>query len=325
MNGVNLGGWLVTERWITPSLYNGLDALDEYGLCQKLGLKAHVRLNRHYNSWIQEKDIAWIAENKLDALRVPIGYWIFGGEAPFVANIEYLDWLMMMAEKYELKVIIDLHGAPGSQNGEFHSGLAGAVGWPKQQVNIQKTVDVIERLAQRYKKSPALHGIELLNEPSRKIPKRTLWQYYEKGYEAVRRQCDGNVAVIISDGFRPRYWRRFIKQPQYINVIMDIHLYQLTGFIDRLLSLEGHIFKTNYSWRKLLNNPRNQPAIVGEWGLHLDKSVRGVKNYDRALYSYGTAQQEVFKIAQGNFFWTYKTEDGGPWSYRDCVKFGWLN
>lgn len=30
------------------------------------------------------------------------------------------------------------------------------------------------------------------------------------------------------------------------------------------------------------------------------------------------------ETTHGWFFWTYKTESGGGWSFRDCVKRGWL-
>jgi hypothetical protein len=52
---------------------------------------------------------------------------------------------------YGLKCIIDLHAAPGSQNGMEHSASRdGSVDWPSE-VNIQKTLDVINFLAQRLK------------------------------------------------------------------------------------------------------------------------------------------------------------------------------
>ena len=32
LKGVNLGGWLVLEKWITPSLFDGTNAVDEFHL-----------------------------------------------------------------------------------------------------------------------------------------------------------------------------------------------------------------------------------------------------------------------------------------------------
>jgi glucan 1,3-beta-glucosidase len=42
---------------------------------------------------------------------------------------EYLDRAIGWARKYNVKVILDLHGAPGSQNGFDNSGQRGAANW----------------------------------------------------------------------------------------------------------------------------------------------------------------------------------------------------
>jgi hypothetical protein len=31
-----------------------------------------------------------------------------------------------------------------------------------------------------------------------------------------------------------------------------------------------------------------------------------------------------FDAAPGWFFWTFKTDEGGAWSFRDCVQRGWM-
>lgn len=50
---------------------------------------------------------------------------------------------------FEIKCIIDLHAAPGSQNGMEHSASRdGTTGWPTTD-NISETLDVIEFLASR--------------------------------------------------------------------------------------------------------------------------------------------------------------------------------
>lgn len=61
-------------------------------------------------------------------MRLPVGYWIIAPEKPYREGIRYVDWAFRMAEKYQLQVLLDLHGAPGSQNGNDHSGRAGEVG-----------------------------------------------------------------------------------------------------------------------------------------------------------------------------------------------------
>ena len=57
--------------------------------------------------------------------------------------------------KYDIQVIIDLHAAPGSQNGNEHSGTRdGSLEWGKTDDTIQQSVAVIDFLAARYIPSP---------------------------------------------------------------------------------------------------------------------------------------------------------------------------
>ena len=55
-------------------------------------------------------------------LRIPVGYWAFGNFAegtPYVKGAEaHLDNAIGWARKNGMKVWVDLHGAPGSQNGK---------------------------------------------------------------------------------------------------------------------------------------------------------------------------------------------------------------
>lgn len=57
----------------------------------------------------------------------------------------------MVDRKYNLGVIVDLHAANGSQNGDEHSGTRdGSKEWGTTDENIDQTVAVIDFLASRY-------------------------------------------------------------------------------------------------------------------------------------------------------------------------------
>ena len=80
IRGVNLGGWLLLERWITPSVFGDSQARDEFSLCSELGAEAASVLKIHRDNFITEADFAWIANHGLNAVRLPVGYWVFGDE-----------------------------------------------------------------------------------------------------------------------------------------------------------------------------------------------------------------------------------------------------
>ena len=69
--GVNLGGWLVLERWITPSLFAGMKAEDEWSYMQET-TDAKTRIERHRQDFITEADFKWIARSGLNAVRLPL-------------------------------------------------------------------------------------------------------------------------------------------------------------------------------------------------------------------------------------------------------------
>lgn len=328
-NGVNLGGWLVLERWITPSVFSGLLAEDEYTFVKENGEEAILALEQHRQNFITSADLEWLKENEINALRVPVPHWIFGGFDSYVAGVEYVDWLMDEARRLDLKVVLELHTAPGSQNGHDHSGKKGAVGWHKSPTLISTTLDVIELIAARYGGSSHLLGIGLLNEPSSKIDSFLLQVYYQEGYKRVRRHCTDQVAVIINDQFNPLEWMGIMTEPDFTNVWLDTHLYQAFSHEDKHASFENVLSKVNMEWLELIKGiESNRKLMIGEWSLGLNESVfKGMDNSEKsqALSKFYASQTAGFSKATAQFFWTYKTENMNGWSYRDVVKSGKAN
>jgi len=340
--GVNLGGWLVLEKWITPSLFSGTLATDEFGLMSQLhgtslpnitGQEAAssqsdankaTRLQQHRASFITEPDIAWIRDHGMNAIRLPVPHWVFGGFEPYVECQAQVDWLLDMATKYDLKVLIDLHTAPGSQNGYDHSGQAGQINWHKDQASIDQTVAVIRQLAERYGQHPQVIGFELLNEIHSKVPTQATEQYYLAAQAAVAPLAPGKLS-IIGDCFAPVKWQSFAGQH---NMALDSHHYQVFTNQEKRMSLVNHIKKAKYDWADLIAGvQRYTPQIVGEWSAALDnQTFRGFDAYerDKGYLAYATAQIECFNKALGWFYWTLKTEDDGAWSCQAAVKRGWL-
>ncbi len=329
LRGVNLGGWLVLEPWMTPALFAGIDAPDELTYCQKAGKRQLDRLAHHRDQFITKKDFQWLKAHGIGAVRIPVGYWLFGDVDPFAGTVTYLDKAFEWAEATGLKVLISLHGAPGSQNGEMHSGQKGSVAWHSDEANIDMTLDIVKRLAERYHRSPAMLGISLLNEPSTSLPKRTLKRFYRQAHRIIRQQAGKKVWVVFSDGFQPSRWSFVLHRWLYPRTYIDTHQYQIYTQADKAMSVADHLRRTVADVPLVLNRMRrHHPVIVGEWSAALDPlSMTGLDTEEtqQAYAAYITAQIQAYDRMDAWFYWNYKTEGGGPWSYRDCYEKGWFD
>ena len=89
--GVNLGGWLVLEPWVTPSLFYQFEgrpanetAMDMHGFCRVLGAQeANRQLRIHWEKWVTEEHLAELASRGINALRVPVGDWMWTPYWPY--------------------------------------------------------------------------------------------------------------------------------------------------------------------------------------------------------------------------------------------------
>ena len=328
LRGVNLGSWLILERWMVPTLYGSSKAQDEYTLCSDLGTKAQSHLDRHRDKFITSADFRWIRDYGLNAVRLPVGYWALEAQGPFVESSRYIDFALDECHRNGLKLLLDLHGAPGSQNGWDHSGRSGPINWHKDPQNIAETTRVLESFAQKYGKHPALFGIELLNEPRNSIPLEILQQFYQDTYIALRKHLDPQVAIVVHDSFRPLAWTNFMQEPAFTNVILDTHLYQC--FDDKSKSrdaFEQIAFSANRNSELNKMQSEELPTLVGEWSLSLPP--HSVKNLSRlqlesATRAYGSTQILNYEATRGWFFWSYKLEAKSEWNFRYCAERNWL-
>ncbi|MBC8140004.1 MAG: glycoside hydrolase family 5 protein [Armatimonadetes bacterium] len=327
--GVNLGAWLVLEKWMTPSLFAGLKAGDEYTLSQELGkTKTAALLKKHRDTFITDADFAWIAERGLNAVRLPVGYWIAEENPPYVSGWATVERAFAQAKKHGLGVLLDLHGAPGSQNGMDHSGKSGELGWHKSPENLAQTLRVLENLSARVKGYTNLLGVELLNEPLWDVPMDVLKKFYRDAYPLVRKQIPADKFVVMHDGFRSGDWKTGFGEPDMKNTILDTHLYQCFTEADKKHDMHAHIEIAGLERKRLLDEMQKaMPVIVGEWSCGLPgESLRGLDAFEKrvAERAFGDAQLMSYETSRGWFFWNYKTESEGGWNFRDCVKRGSL-
>ncbi|KAG8922498.1 exo-1,3-beta-glucanase, partial [Tulasnella sp. 408] len=257
IRGVNLGGWFVLEPWVTPSIFNqtGNDLIvDEwtYGAYQPREVAQPI-IERHWDTWITEEDFAAIADTGLNHVRIPIPYWSVPtantSTAPFLSGswsrlLRAVSW----ASKYDLSVIIDIHGAPGSQNGYDNSGQRlDHPQWQTAPENVEHTRQVFSVLLNEFgnfdKWGGTVGAIEALNEPAGFLPDvlPVMNQYWHdtygilrdfrmrRGTESAEGTVDPNeIKMVIMDGFTGvQNYNGFLASPQAEGVMMDTHNYQI--------------------------------------------------------------------------------------------------
>ncbi|SGY89872.1 BQ5605_C039g11774 [Microbotryum silenes-dioicae] len=206
--GVNFGGWLTIEPFIAPSLFEPFNspsnlpnatnnAIDEWHLSQALGSNLTSVITNHYETFITEKDFAEVAGAGLNWVRIPIPWWIievWDGE-PFLANVGWTYFLKAIAwaRKYGIRINLDLHAVPGSQNGYNHSGKQGSINFLNGVMgiaNAQRTLDYIRTLTEfisqpQYKNVVPMFSV--LNEPyGTTIGVDALRHFYYETYSMMR-------------------------------------------------------------------------------------------------------------------------------------------
>lgn len=323
MKGVNLGGWLILERWMTPSLFEGTDAADEYTFMQTGG--SREKIEAHRRTFITEADFVWLAGHDIEAIRIPVGYWLFEADGPYTPTIAYLDWAVRMAKKHGLKVLIDLHGAPGSQNGRDHSGRSGKAEWYGESAYRRRTIDVLVRIAEKYRAEPAVWGLQLLNEPKIGLLQWKLRRFYKEAYRKVADAGRPGLVVVFHDAFTPRLLSAAIWPRSDCPVAMDIHWYHFTDWLHRWLPLEWYFRKVRRRGALIGRLQAHQPVIVGEWSIVIAAEI--LRKYPSSEHAglmrrHGEMQLDAYAAAAGWFYWSYKTEEPGVWNFRSLVEKG---
>jgi glucan 1,3-beta-glucosidase len=85
LKGINLGGWLVAERWMTPDLFANVQSDGEIALVRELGKEeAARRLEAHRGTFITKNDFYLIQQRGFKVVRLPVGYWLFEETPDFI-------------------------------------------------------------------------------------------------------------------------------------------------------------------------------------------------------------------------------------------------
>ncbi|KAK4740859.1 hypothetical protein SAY87_024447 [Trapa incisa] len=288
----------------------------------------------HWETFIVEEDFKWMSENGLDGVRIPVGWWIASDPTPPLpyvgGSLQALDNAFLWAQKYGLKVIIDLHAAPGSQNVYDHSSSRdGSIEWGSTNSNIQQTFSLFGRdlknniYPNRYARIPSLYAVELLNEPQAPgVSLESLESYYSAGYKAVRRHSS-TAFVILSNRLSLSDSRELLPLASGLSgSVIDVHYYNLFSNDFNGMTVQQNIdavYNRTVDLNKITTS--NGPlTFVGEWVA--EWKVKGAKAEDYQRFA--SAQQKVYGRATfGWAYWTLKNVNN-HWSLKWMINNGYI-
>lgn len=291
--------------------------------------KAKQVLEKHRNTFLNVGDFEFLYRHGINTVRIPVGWWIAydpDPPAPFIGGtLEAPDNAFSWAEDYSIKCIIDLHAAPGSQNGMEHSASRdGTTGWPTSSGYISQTLHVIDFLASRYAKHPAFLGIELLNEPSAaEVPLDTLVSYYKQGYEVVRKYSPSAYVIICQRIGSADPLELYQADIGSDNLVVDLHYYNLFDtFFVNLSAIDNiqFIYKSREAQLQALNGANGPLVFIGEWVNEWNVTSGSQSEYQ----DFGRAQLEVYNAASfGWAYWTLKN-DRKHWDFEWNIRNNYL-
>ena len=352
--GANLGNWLVLEKWMGTSPLSSAKSEDDRGLIDEFDPEElALALERHRSTYITEFDFVWMAQSNIDLVRIPVPYYLFGTEH-HAACVEHLDNAFMWAERWGLKVLVDLHTVPLSQNAFDNGGYMGLCAWAQDPARIDFAIDVLEKIARRYAGNAALWGIEALNEPasefvlnmnlknygadypervarSKVISRETLLDFYDRVYQRLRPIVGPEVALVYHDQFDLASWDELLPEDRYENIVIDTHMYlNFNDFGFKSFDVAEYQAKIAEFADQVRAAAKHHQVLVGEWclGNHSphkkELDDEGKRDFYRAL---SDAQLDAWDEGIGGCYWSYRVDDPDhlDWDLRHCVAKGWVD
>jgi len=259
-------------------------------------------LDAFEGAWITEADIAWIAAQGFNVVRVPIGYRSLVRGADVDAP-DALDWnplaekrltdLLDWCARHGVYAVVDIQEAPGGQN--TYSGTSGLYSNPHMQ---DLTVQMWEHLSDLMKDRDEVAAYSLLAEPYGAPDADARDVMYDRLVKAVRARGDTHLCVI-HDGFMGMDTLPLPSKYGWSGVIYSTHLFEWTTTdLDGFKFLFDGVYDTKF---RDAQAAQGVPYYIGSFSTFLDADWA----YDAAGYEAWWHQQRGYSWS----VWTYKRLD----------------
>jgi hypothetical protein len=297
IKGINLGNWLVPEGYMFK-FKHALSPTEVAGVVETLVGPARAAdfWTEFRDIYIAKEDIDFIKAAGFNTVRVPLNWRLFVEPGSGATDDKFdgagwalLDRLVQWCKEDGLRVIVDLHAAPGGQTGVNHDdgpGFPLTFYVPRYR---DQTIALWRELAAHYRDETAILGYDLLNEP---ISPYNDVDYLDPQLEplyrdivAAIRSVDRSHVVLLAGAQWSTNFSVF-GRPFDSNAVYEYHKFWANPTRD---ALQDYLDFSN-RW--------NVPVMIGETGEYTDSWNEKFRRL-----------HERFNI--GWCFWTYKNLDTG--------------
>jgi len=172
LRGMGLGGWLVPEGYMMgTSAFANSPSQIRSKIEAVAGKENRIKFYKEFEkNFFTRADMDTLKQWGFNSVRLPFHYanltppdspgvWLEPGFAVFVSVIAW-------GKANQMYVILDMHCAPGAQNGEPISDSDGQARLWQESRHRDRTVAIWRKIAERYKDEPWVGGYDLINEPA---------------------------------------------------------------------------------------------------------------------------------------------------------------
>ena len=264
LRGTNAGGWLVQENWMNPTNASDQKTMMTT-LANRFGTSKRDELVSTYeNNYWTTQDFDNCAEMGMSVIRLPFTYMnLCDDNGNLKSNaFDRLDWFVQNCSQRGMYVILDMHGAFGSQNGMDHSG---EINDGKQlyynQSNKDKTLNLWKKIAEHFKGNPAVAAYDILNEPGIKAAATYSlhWDFYNEIYNTIRSKDRNHIIIMESCWDADNLPRP--SQYGWTNVAYEYHYYPWSA--QNSSDAQKSYFSSKVS--DIANHNYGVPTFVGEF------------------------------------------------------------
>lgn len=160
-------------------------------------------------------------------------------------KLDHLEHVVLpLARKYGIRLVIDLHVAPGGRRGSEMNMFFDAK-W------ADHFIACWQRIATRFKGRPEIYGFDLINEPNQERRSPTgldYWNVQRRAAEAVRAIDPVTPIIIESNGWDSPAAFSYLSPLAMDNVIYQVHMYLPFAFTHQGVhtGADGSYTKTKY-------------------------------------------------------------------------------